>query len=90
MAGKIKGNRIVLYPHKCTGCKLCEMACSLIHNGSINPTLSKIKITCDHSEGLVTITVHSDCSLCDKPDCHSFCETGAIKLYAEEYDSLSI
>ncbi|MFZ0790647.1 MAG: 4Fe-4S binding protein, partial [Chromatiaceae bacterium] len=28
-------------PVKCTGCLQCEMACSYIHTGSINPSKSR-------------------------------------------------
>jgi len=29
---------------KCTGCRICEMACSAKHEGAINPFQSRIKI----------------------------------------------
>ena len=37
--------KIVIDPTKCTGCCLCEIACSLQHNeGIINPQRSRIRI----------------------------------------------
>ena len=29
---------LVVDPDKCTGCKVCEMICSLHHENEINPT----------------------------------------------------
>ena len=36
--------RIKIDYTKCTGCKLCEVACSLQHTGSINPWRSRIRV----------------------------------------------
>lgn len=35
---------IVPYPENCTGCRFCEMACSLEHYGVVNPRKSRIRI----------------------------------------------
>jgi Fe-S-cluster-containing dehydrogenase component len=36
--------RIKIDHTKCTGCKLCEVACSLYHTGSVNPWRSRIRV----------------------------------------------
>jgi len=36
--------RIKIDHTKCTGCKLCEVACSLEHTDSINPWRSRIRV----------------------------------------------
>lgn len=36
--------RIIIDNSKCTGCRLCEIACSLHHTGSINPERSRIRV----------------------------------------------
>lgn len=36
--------RIKIDYTKCCGCKLCEVACSLQHTGSINPWRSRIRV----------------------------------------------
>jgi Fe-S-cluster-containing dehydrogenase component len=36
--------KIKIDPSKCCGCKLCEVACSLKHNDSVNPSGSRIRV----------------------------------------------
>jgi benzoyl-CoA reductase subunit BamC len=36
--------RIKIDHSQCTGCKLCEVACSLKHTGAINPWRSRIRV----------------------------------------------
>jgi carbon-monoxide dehydrogenase iron sulfur subunit len=36
--------RIRVEKEKCTGCRLCEMVCSLFHTGSINTNKSAIRV----------------------------------------------
>ena len=36
--------RIKIDPNKCSGCKLCEVACSLHHTGEINPERARIRV----------------------------------------------
>ena len=31
-------------PQKCNGCKLCEIACSLFHDGEVDPARSRIHV----------------------------------------------
>ena len=35
---------IIAHPEKCTGCKLCEVACALYHHGEVNPLLAYIQV----------------------------------------------
>jgi Fe-S-cluster-containing dehydrogenase component len=39
--------RIKIDHTKCSGCKLCEVACSLHHTGSVNPRRSRIRVFID-------------------------------------------
>jgi len=36
--------KIRIDPGKCSGCKLCEIACSIQHSNNINPERSRIKV----------------------------------------------
>lgn len=36
--------RIKVEPKKCSGCKICEIACSLRHGGEIHPSVSRIRV----------------------------------------------
>ena len=60
---------------KCTGCRLCELACSASHDGAFNPRKARLKIHHDyHDEG---IKIKSDrCIFCKK--CEDACPVGAI------------
>ena len=60
----------------CTGCRMCEMICSMIHEESvINPSLSSIKIKENSSDGTYTPVV---CQLCETAACLENCPQQAI------------
>ena len=63
---------IVPYPEHCTGCRMCEMACSLVHEGSVNPIMSRIRIYKEGVETQFPVT----CTLCG--DCIDACPEEAI------------
>lgn len=58
---------------KCTGCKLCELACSFARTGSFNLSKSLIKAAAD---GYIYAPI--TCLHCADPDCARVCPTGAI------------
>ncbi|MGD1119449.1 MAG: 4Fe-4S binding protein [Dehalococcoidales bacterium] len=69
--------KLVLNPEKCTGCKICELACSARHQGVFNPVKSHLKIintgTDTHQEKKL-----KSCILC--LDCVNSCPQGAISF----------
>ena len=74
---------------KCTGCRLCELVCSVSHHGVSNPARSRIKVVKWEAEGLyVPVT----CQQCEDAPCISVCpvkatyrdgETGCVTI---DYD----
>ena len=71
---------------KCTGCRLCELGCSLKNEGEFNPTKARMHVV-DYDEISSNIEYSStDKSAemlehCDgSPECVLFCPTGAIEL----------
>ncbi len=62
-------------PSKCTGCGLCEMACSLGHESECSKTLSRIKILKLEDMG---INLPLACSHCSDAPCMKVCPTRAI------------
>ena len=49
---------------KCTGCRTCEVVCSLAHNrGQINPRRSRIRVYRDDVEGILAPVVASETSV---------------------------
>src|SRR4030042_5758864 len=59
---------------KCTGCRQCEMVCSVFHNGASNPSRSRIRvIKWEHVGFYLPMT----CQNCEKPFCTEVCPTKA-------------
>ena len=66
---------LLIDPGKCTGCLQCELACSLINEGSFNPAKSRIKVFRFHDEGRV---VPYTCTQCAEAWCMEACPVDAI------------
>lgn len=60
----------------CTGCKLCELACSSAHYRVFNPDKARLKITHEYNDDGIKIKKTS-CIHCKK--CEKTCPVGAIK-----------
>ncbi|ASJ02345.1 formate dehydrogenase [Thermococcus profundus] len=58
---------------RCVGCKLCEIACSLTHEGVISPNLSRI-----HVLNYNWFNIPLNCRHCEKAPCVEVCPTGAL------------
>jgi carbon-monoxide dehydrogenase iron sulfur subunit len=65
---------ITVSPERCTGCRMCELACSMKNTGEFNPTRSRINVVAyDESYCLPFM-----CFQCEKPYCAEVCPKGAI------------
>ncbi len=58
----------------CSGCRLCELYCSLEHNGSFNPRRSRIRVV----ELGTGVDVPVTCQQCQDPACQASCRFEAI------------
>jgi len=65
---------LMISPEKCISCGICELACSLAHEGEFRPSRSRINIY-RFEQG---ITVPLTCFQCDSAACVSACKTGAL------------
>jgi carbon-monoxide dehydrogenase iron sulfur subunit len=65
---------------KCTGCRNCEMACSVSHVRACNPAKSAVRIVKWESEGLNVPIV---CQQCEEPACANICPVQAISRDAD-------
>src|SRR5512143_3445970 len=73
--GFVMNGKVLLIDHeKCTGCRQCEMVCSVFHNGSSNPSRSRIKVVKWENVGFYLPTT---CQNCEKPFCVEVCPTKA-------------
>jgi len=60
---------------KCTGCRLCELVCSVKHEGASNPARSRIKVVKQEWEGGY---VPLSCQQCLEAPCLAVCPARAI------------
>ena len=68
--------KILMINHeKCTGCRLCELVCSVSHEGVSNPTRSRINIIKWEAEGLY---IPMSCQQCEDAPCMTICPVKAI------------
>ena len=97
---KIKGKkspvsvRILHDPQVCTGCGLCDLMCSLCHEGEQGQALSRAELVGDRLTAEFTFNV---CRQCPSPSCYDACPfkdkalcidevTGVKYINAEECD----
>lgn len=67
--------KVLVVDHpKCTGCRQCELVCSVYHTGSSNPSRSRIKVIKWEPMGIYLPMI---CQSCEKPFCVEVCPTKA-------------
>jgi Fe-S-cluster-containing hydrogenase component 2 len=69
------GKVLAVNHEKCTGCRLCEVICSVFHDGTSNPARSRIKVMKWESEGLY---IPMSCQQCQDAPCKIICPVKAI------------
>ena len=62
---------------RCTGCRLCEMMCSMASAGESNPEKARIRIVKIYEYGRM-IPMPAVCMNCIKPFCEAVCPVKAI------------
>ncbi|MCX7702682.1 MAG: 4Fe-4S dicluster domain-containing protein [Planctomycetota bacterium] len=60
---------------RCTGCRLCEMVCSVKNEGVTNPTKARIQVVKWDTEGTAIPVV---CQQCEDAPCAAVCPVSAI------------
>lgn len=68
---------VAVHPEACTGCRECELVCSLTHFGECNPDRSAIRVLRREARGLVA-PVPLVCQQCKRPACVPACPPGAL------------
>ena len=63
---------------KCAGCASCMLACSLVHTGETNLSLSRIQIVNDPFVAFPKGVTQEQCRQCPFPACVEACPTGAL------------
>jgi len=68
-------NFLTVNSDKCTGCRLCEQVCSVMHEGVSNAAKSSIQIVKWEDEGLYIPMI---CKQCEDAPCKNVCPVRAI------------
>lgn len=66
---------LTIHAENCTGCRMCELACSSFKEGEVAPGRSRVKVVADTLEGWSRPAI---CLQCDDPMCMAVCPAGAI------------
>jgi carbon-monoxide dehydrogenase iron sulfur subunit len=67
--------RMLVEPQACSGCRRCELACSMRHLGSFNPHESRVLVHKDEANGL---DIPKVCRQCGTAKCVEMCPSGAL------------
>lgn len=78
----VKHKVLVVHPHKCTGCRICEQWCAQTHHGEMNPAKARLAIHRIHDR---QINVPIACSQCVKAPCIDVCPTACISRNEETF-----
>lgn len=71
-------------PTVCTGCRECEVVCSLYHVGECNPARSAIRVTRRERDGLVDV-LPLVCQQCKPGYCIEACPCDALSRSGEQH-----
>ena len=77
---------MIVDPEKCTGCRNCELVCSVKHNGVSSPALARIHIVKWDNENPY---MPMRCQHCEDAPCMAVCPKEAI-YRDEELDSVHV
>lgn len=72
---RILKKRILTHFDICTGCNICQLACTMVKDGGFNPDLARLDII-KSKDNLYNQPVV--CNHCDNPYCMNVCPVGAI------------
>jgi len=72
---------LALAAERCTGCRMCELACTMAHEKVFNPSKSRIWIEFQGTPELYTPNI---CRSCGKPPCADVCPTSPKSIYRDE------
>lgn len=69
--------RLTVIPEQCSGCKICELICSIRHFSVCNPKKSAIRVVVTYPHPVVRMPIV--CSQCKVPACAQVCPVDALR-----------
>ena len=66
----------------CTGCRVCELTCSMAKHGEYNPKKSYIRVIANNDLGVYLPVLKAECDFCGK--CIELCPERALKIFELE------
>ena len=79
----ISDGYLVVDVEKCQGCISCVLACSLVHEGALSPSLARIQILQDSFGKFPVDLSIEQCRQCEAPACLEACPENALTANAE-------
>jgi len=73
---------LIVDADKCTGCKVCELICSMAKHGEYNPPKSYIRVMKNSEMDVNIVILDAYCDFCNK--CVEGCLPEAIRLVSLE------
>lgn len=67
--------RLRAYPERCQGCQACVVACSLTHEGRVDPVHARLRVIVDPLRADHEVHI---CHQCRRAPCAAACPRGAI------------
>ena len=83
--------QLKIFPEKCTNCKSCELVCSLINDGELNPSRSRITVI-GFLDGKFSLPANlpSTCKQCADAPCMAVCPVEAISRKKDKMKTVVI
>jgi Fe-S-cluster-containing hydrogenase component 2 len=69
--------KLAVVPELCSGCRMCELICSIEHFGSNNPKKSAVRVLVTYPHPVMRLPIV--CSQCKVPICADACPVAALK-----------
>lgn len=73
---------LIVKGEQCTGCRICELICSLEKHGECNPRKSYIQVLKNREMDVNMITFDQRCDFCNK--CVEWCPRDVLKFLTWE------
>lgn len=70
--------KLTVIPERCSGCRLCELACAIAKFGVNNPKKAAIRVISIYPQPVIRMPVF--CRQCKEPKCMENCPNGAMSI----------